>query len=297
MAKNSIRDFSATAASNTDIQSVDIDENCAASGINNAIRELMADIKDVSSGTVALETPQADGLTIGTSNLDMNGNELILDADADTSITADTDDQIDVKIGGADEYSFTATALDLNGNELVLDADGDSKIEAGTDDTINIVSGGTTALTVDASGRVLKPQVPFYYLRGGSAANVDMANADVFGSTNDGQAAFNTTGGYAGIRGFTYDSATGEINVPIDGLYHIGGNFYKNEDVGGVVGLYVNGGSVQFARAGVNQDSVNFALTLQLSANDKITYINASGTDRIFYEGAQHTSVFGHLVG
>ena len=152
MAKNSIRDFSATAASNTDIQSVDIDENCAASGINNAIRELMADIKDVSAGTVALETPQADGLTIGTSNLDMNGNELILDADADTSITADTDDQIDVKIGGADEYSFTATALDLNGNELVLDADGDSKIEAGTDDTINIVSGGTTAINIDSNG-------------------------------------------------------------------------------------------------------------------------------------------------
>ena len=152
MAKNSIRDFSATAASNTDIQSVDIDENCAASGINNAIRELMADIKDVSAGTVALETPQADGLTIGTSNLDMNGNELILDADADTSITADTDDQIDVKIGGADEYSFTATALDLNGNELVLDVDGDSKIEAGTDDTINIVSGGTTAINIDSNG-------------------------------------------------------------------------------------------------------------------------------------------------
>ena len=36
MAKNSIRDFSATAASNTDIQSVDIDENCAASGINTS---------------------------------------------------------------------------------------------------------------------------------------------------------------------------------------------------------------------------------------------------------------------
>jgi len=44
MAKNSIADYSATAASNTDIQSVDIDEGCAPSGINNAIRELMADI-------------------------------------------------------------------------------------------------------------------------------------------------------------------------------------------------------------------------------------------------------------
>lgn len=57
MAKNSIRDFSATAASNTDIQSVDIDENCAASGINNAIRELMADLADVNAGTVALNSP------------------------------------------------------------------------------------------------------------------------------------------------------------------------------------------------------------------------------------------------
>jgi len=57
MAKNSIRDFSATAASNTDIQSVDIDENCAASGINNAIRELMADLADVNDGTVALNSP------------------------------------------------------------------------------------------------------------------------------------------------------------------------------------------------------------------------------------------------
>ena len=33
---------------------------------------------------------------------DLNGFELILDADADTSITADTDDQIDFRIGGTD---------------------------------------------------------------------------------------------------------------------------------------------------------------------------------------------------
>ena len=33
--------------------------------------------------------------------VDLNGVELILDADQDTSITADTDDRIDLKIGGA----------------------------------------------------------------------------------------------------------------------------------------------------------------------------------------------------
>jgi len=39
-----------------------------------------------------------------TAGHDLDGNELILDADADTSITADTDDQIDIKIAGADDF-------------------------------------------------------------------------------------------------------------------------------------------------------------------------------------------------
>jgi len=39
---------------------------------------------------------------------DCNGSELILDADADTSIHANTDDQIDIKIAGADDFQFTA---------------------------------------------------------------------------------------------------------------------------------------------------------------------------------------------
>lgn len=40
--------------------------------------------------------------------LDLNGTELILDADADTSITADTDDEIDIKISGADDFKILA---------------------------------------------------------------------------------------------------------------------------------------------------------------------------------------------
>ncbi len=43
--------------------------------------------------------------------LDVNGAEIILDADADTSITADTDDQIDIKIAGADDFQFTANTF------------------------------------------------------------------------------------------------------------------------------------------------------------------------------------------
>jgi hypothetical protein len=47
---------------------------------------------------------------------DFAGKELIFDADGDTSITADTDDQIDFKIGGSDKMSLTASALNVTGN-------------------------------------------------------------------------------------------------------------------------------------------------------------------------------------
>ena len=43
--------------------------------------------------------------------IDLNSNELILDLDADTSITADTDDTIHFKIAGSDELVMTGTAL------------------------------------------------------------------------------------------------------------------------------------------------------------------------------------------
>ena len=64
------------------------------------------------AGTQTLTNKTLDGAVVATS-LDMNGTELILDADADTSITSDTDDQIDIKIGGNDILTVTPGVLDL----------------------------------------------------------------------------------------------------------------------------------------------------------------------------------------
>jgi len=52
MAKTKISEFSATPANNTDIDSINIAEGCAPSGINDAIRELMAQLKDFQTGAV-----------------------------------------------------------------------------------------------------------------------------------------------------------------------------------------------------------------------------------------------------
>ncbi len=54
-----------------------------------------------------------------TKAVDLNGNELILDADADTSITADTDDQIDFRVGGTDLISLTANGFTELANEII----------------------------------------------------------------------------------------------------------------------------------------------------------------------------------
>ena len=59
-----------------------------------------------------LSNKTLDAGVISTS-LDMNGTEFILDADADTSITADTDDQIDIKIGGNDRITLQSGIVDL----------------------------------------------------------------------------------------------------------------------------------------------------------------------------------------
>ena len=125
MAKNSIRDYDATSGNNTDVQSVDISEGCAASGINNALREIMTDLKNVSTGAVALETPAADQLNVD--NIRIDGNT-ISSTDTNGNVTIDPAGTGVVAITGG----FTATdgctiTVDDNDPTLTLastDADG-----------------------------------------------------------------------------------------------------------------------------------------------------------------------------
>ena len=66
MAKDKISQYDSTSAGanlNTDIAGIDIDEGCAPSGINNAIRTLMAQIKDLQSGVSGDTIPIAAGGT------------------------------------------------------------------------------------------------------------------------------------------------------------------------------------------------------------------------------------------
>lgn len=119
MAKNSIPDYSATASLNTDIQSVNIDEGCAPSGINNAIRELMADIKDVDAGTVALTSPNLTSFAVNGTTITATGAEInILDGVTATAadlnytvgLTAPVQNQLDGKLESSNNLSDLGSA-------------------------------------------------------------------------------------------------------------------------------------------------------------------------------------------
>ena len=93
-----------------------------------------------------------------------NGKEMTLDADADTSITADTDDQIDIKIGGADDFQFTANTFTAqSGSTIAAQALTATTITASgiikTDDTTDATSTTDGSLQTDGGLSVVKDAV------------------------------------------------------------------------------------------------------------------------------------------
>lgn len=65
MPKTSIADYDPVAANNGDIGGINIAEGCPAAGINNALREMMAQIAAWRDGPLALLLPKAGGAMTG----------------------------------------------------------------------------------------------------------------------------------------------------------------------------------------------------------------------------------------
>ena len=86
---------------------------------------------------------EISGAVGGPLDSDLNGAELILDADGDTTITADTDDQIDIKIAGADDFQFTANTFTAQSGSTIAG----QAITATT-----IATTGAVTATVDGTG-------------------------------------------------------------------------------------------------------------------------------------------------
>jgi hypothetical protein len=70
MAKNKISEWDATASGNTDVGGININEGCPPSTINNALREIMAQVKDQQTGY------DNDNFTVG-GNLTVDGTSTL----------------------------------------------------------------------------------------------------------------------------------------------------------------------------------------------------------------------------
>ena len=172
MAKNKISEFSSTPANNTDIAGINIAEGCAPSGINNAIRELMAQLKDQQSGTdgdsftvgggftsvgaaVFSSTVAIAGATtfsssvVMSNSVSMNGNNNIGNTTSSTILSGSVTQTSSSKLY-LDDAATTASAPPLS-----WDGDSNTGIYRPASDTLAIVTGGTDRLRVNSSGVVI----------------------------------------------------------------------------------------------------------------------------------------------
>jgi len=151
MPKTKISEYSATANSNTDVASINIDEGCAPSGINNAIRAVMSHLKDFQAGTnsdsfngpVGTTTPAAGAFTTlsatgqVTSTVTTGTAPLVIAST--TKVTNLNVDQLDgadwaapPAIGSGTPAAGSFTNLSATGNVTLGDAAADTVTVNGT---------------------------------------------------------------------------------------------------------------------------------------------------------------------
>jgi hypothetical protein len=143
MPKTKISEFSTTPANNTDIDGINIAEGCAPSGINDAIRELMSQLKDWQAGLSGDVTVVAAGGTgVGTLTGIVKGNG----TSAMTAVTAPSG----AIVGTTDTQSLSAKTLT---NPTVTDYV-ESVVAIGTvtsSSTLSLTSGTVQTATLTAS--------------------------------------------------------------------------------------------------------------------------------------------------
>lgn len=258
MTKSNITEYDNTAANNTDVEDVPLGENAMLpSHVNNAFREIMADLADINDGTVALTSPSATSLSV-TNNITVGGTVDGRDVATDGS-------KLDGIAAGATNVSaLTDLSISDGSNGQVLTTNGSgtftfADVSASNADTLDnldstqflrsdVADTMTGALTITGGLDV-----------GGNNIDVDVNK----GFNQSGQWTRNTTPyGYI---------ALGPANTSYAHIYTDRPNFYFNKKI------YHNNGnlvaSTQFNTVG------SYCLAHHTSSNSSLTAnANVSGS-------------------
>lgn len=208
MAKNKVSEWSSTPANNTDVGGIDIAEGCAPSGINNAIREIMAQLKDQQAGT------DADNFTVG-GNLIVTGTSTLTgdvtaptQSGSDNSTKVATTAYVQAKVGTLGTMSTqNANAVAITGGTVAATFTGN-------------LTGNVTGNTSGSSGSCT-----------GNAATATLST-DSTNAIGYNQSWQNVTGSRA--FNATYTNSTGKpISVATTGSSAGGGSFTQYGIVNG----------------------------------------------------------------
>ena len=175
-------------------------------------------------------------------SIDLQGQELIMDADADTSLTADTDDQIDIKIANIDVANVTTAN---SGDLVITNAVQDKDIAFKGDDG----GSGITALSLDMS----------------DAGAATFNSGATFGGVVDADSG--VTIDNITIDGTEIDLSSGDLTLDVAGdiILDAAGEQVRFHDGSALIGM-------------VNMDSDNLTIKSEVSDKDIILQGNDGGS-------------------
>jgi len=168
---------------------------------------------------------------------DINGSEFVLDIDGDTSFTADTDDEIDIRVGGSDINTIKSTGFHN------LDS---IKYVAGTGDDLEIYHDGTNSLIANKTGalKIATETSGIAVTIGHSTSEVTIAdNATVTGNLT-------VTGTLTQTGTQTFDGGIDVDNFNLNGTTLALSSGDMTVDVAGDIILDADGGDIFFKDAG-----------------------------------------------
>ena len=243
------------------------------------------------------------GATPDRSNFsDLNGDKLIIDADADTSIHASTDDQIDIEISGADDFQFTANTFTVLSGSTLTVASGATIANSGTatgfggsdpssadGDTLGTASAEWSDLYLADGGVIYfgnDQEVTLTHNHDTSLTCNLMVAATTFEPTGDTAAGDNSALGYTSVLGaiLTGQGSTNDVTLVNDADATVLGIPTGTTTVNLAGALYASNGSA-------GSPSISFASDTNTgwfwSASDTMHW-SSGGTQRWHMDGTGH---------
>lgn len=263
MAKTKISEFSTTAGNNTDINSINIAEGCAPSGINDAIRELMRQLKEFQTGGAGDSVNSGGDFSVATNKFTVasaSGNTAVAGTLAVTGVATLTAQPILSSLT-ASKAVFTDASKGLVSNDVT----GTGNVVMSNSPTLV-----TPALGTPASGDVTN-------LTGTASININ----GTVGATTPSTGAFTTL---SSTGNTTLGDASGDTITVNGTTTFVNANPTLSAGTANGV-LYLNGSKVATSGSALTFDGTTLGNTGGIVAGGSSSFYGAAGRGNVTSRG------------